>query len=530
MNWREERTFLPRVRLSPRHVFLVVLTLAFVSLACWSFADPLVAAPDEQAHLLHAYALDHGQLGTPTTPPSKVNVDVTVPMSLYYSAIYPICWQQKQNVPATCSAPWPTSSQPETVSIYVDHYPPLYYLVVGTVTYISHERSGIYLMRLVSSLMSAVMLAIAAYAIARWSQRRSLYMGMYVALTPETSFLSSSVNPSGFEITTSICLWTLVAIFGLEHRDNPPRRLVVLVGVVASIFVLIRGLSPVWVALAGLTLLLISGPQCLFGQFRARRDVQIAAGSVVVATLLATAWILTQGTLNILPVGAGVPKRDSLLAVIRIVASSIPGWLRESVGILGWLDTELPSFVYHSWYAAVFGLLALVLVRGDWRERTAVTSLAALSVLIPLALVTRQAKILGVVWQGRDSLPLAVGAVIVAAAVVGGPVRHRARRAARRVDPATRQRLTQFAMIGVVAVLALANMMAFYTNLRRYAVGRYGPKLFFLHHQGWSPPTGQFLTLVIFGLITTAFAGVLMWWLWWPSRPSEPRQRSQRNM
>jgi hypothetical protein len=93
-----------------------------------------------------------------------------------------------------------------------------------------------------------------------------------------------------------------------------------------------------------------------------------------------------------------------------------------------------------------------------------------------------------------------------------------------------RERLTQFAMIAVVAILAVANMMAFYINLRRYAVGRYGPKLFFLHNQGWSPPTGQFLTLAVFGLVTTVFAGVLMWWLWWPSRPSEPRQRSHRNI
>lgn len=530
MSWREGKTFLPRVRLSPRRVFLVVLALAFASLACWSFASPLVASPDEQAHLLRAYALDHGQLGTPTTPPSKVNVDVTVPMSLYYSAIYPICWQQKQNVPATCSAAWPTSSHPETVSIYVDHYPPLYYLIVGTATYISHERSGIYMMRLISSLMSAAMLAIAAYAIARWSQRRSLYMGMYVALTPETYFLSGSVNPSGFEITTAICLWTLVAIFGLEQRDDPPRQLVALVGVVASIFVLIRGLSPLWVALAGLTLLLVAGPRLLVEQLRARRDVQIAAGGVVVAALLATAWIFTQGTLNILPVGAGVPKKDSLVAVIRIVAGSIQGWLRESIGILGWLDTELNGFVYRSWYIVVFALLVLALVRGNWRERTAVASLSALTVLIPLALVTRQAKILGVVWQGRDSLPLAVGAVVMASAVAGGPVRQRARRAARRLDPVMRERLTQLAMIAVVAILAVANMMAFYINLRRYAVGRYGPKLFFLHNQGWSPPTGQFLTLAVFGLVTTVFAGVLMWWLWWPSRPSEPRQRSPRNI
>ena len=530
MNWRERGAILPRVLVSSRSVFVIVLCLTFVSLACWSFANPLVAAPDEQAHILRAYALDHGQMGSATTPPSKVNANVTVPMSIYYSAIYPICWHQHANVSASCSAPWPTSSQPETIATYVDHYPPLYYLFVGTGTYVSHQRSGIYLMRLISGLMSSVMLALAAYAISRWSRRRSLYVGLYIALTPEVYFLSSSVNPSGFEIMTAICLWTLVGILGLEHSDDPPRPLVALVGVTASIFILIRGLSPLWVALAALTLLVLWGPRDLYEKVKLRRDIQLAGGGVVAAGILAASWIFTQGTLNVLPVGSAVPKNASMFAVLRLVASFAQGWLRESVGILGWLDTELNGFVYRSWYAVVIGLIVVALMRGNARERVAVGGLAAASVLIPIAIVTRQAKVLGVVWQGRDSLPLAVGAVMIAAAVAGGPLRRRARRSVERFDPVLRQRVARFSLVGVVAVLALANMMAFYINLRRYAVGRYGPKFFFLHHQGWSPPTGQFLTLALYGVTTAAFAGALMWWLWNSSPPSEPIPPPRRNL
>lgn len=521
MNWREKTVTPSRLLSSPRNVLIIVLVLTFASLASWSFASPLVAAPDEQAHLLRAYALDHGQLGSATTPPSKVLENVVVPTSLYYSAIYPICWQMKDQVPATCSQPWPTSSQPATIAIYVDHYPPLYYLLVGTATYVSHQRLGIYLMRLLSSLMNAVMLALAAYAIARWSRRPSLFVGLYVALSPEAYFLASAVNPSGFEIATSICLWTLVAIFALERRDDPPHGLVVLLGVVATIDVLIRGLTPLWVALAGLTLIALAGPRVLFEQFRRRRDLQVAAGSVVGAALVAALWIFTQGTLNILPVGAAVAKKDSTWTVVRIVASYIQGWLREMVGILGWLDTELPGVVYRSWYAIVIGALVIALLRGSWRERGVVVALSALTVLIPLTLVTRQAKILGVVWQGRDTMPLAAGALILAVAVAGAPARQRARRARERVSARTRQLLRQYTLVGVIGVVGLANIFSFYTNLRRYAVGRYGPKLFFLHHSGWSPPTGQLATLVFFTVITSALAGVLMRWVWAPPGPRE---------
>jgi hypothetical protein len=255
--------------------------------------------------------------------------------------------------------------------------------------------------------------------------------------------------------------------------------------------------------------------------FKRRRDLQITAGGVAGAALLALLWIFTQGTLNILPVGAAVPKKDSTLAVIHIVASYIQGWLRETVGILGWLDTQLPGIVYKSWYAIVIGALLVAVVRGTWRERVVVATLSALTVVIPLALVSRQAKVLGVVWQGRDGLPLAVGALIIAVAVCGAPARRRAQRAAERFDVATRQMIARYTLVAVVAVLAIANMLSFYTNLRRYAVGRYGPKLFFLHHQGWSPPIGQLLTLLVYVVVTIALAGVLMTWLWFSQSPSE---------
>ena len=518
----------PRVVVAPRNAFFIVLTLAFVSLACWSFANPLVAAPDEQAHLIRAYALDHGIFGTPTSPPSKVNVDVTVPMSIYYSAIYPICWHQNKNVAATCSAAWPTSSAPETIPIYVDHYPPLYYLVVGTATYVSHERSGIYLMRLISAFMSSFMLGLAAYAIARWSRRRSLFMAMYVALAPEAYFLSSSITPSGFEITTAVCLWTLVAIFALEHRLDPPRELVALLAAVASVLVLIRGLSPLWVVLAGLVLVFLAGPRQLVAQWRSRRDLQIASGTVTLAALLAATWIFTQGTLNILPVGAPIAKSASFASVVRFVASFIQGWLREMVGILGWLDTELPGYVYQSWYTIVIGVLVIALWRGNWREKTVVLGLSALVVLIPLALVVRQAKVLGAVWQGRDTMPLAVGALILAAAICGGPLRRRERPVVERWGISVRERTGKATMVAVVVALAFANLLAFYTNLRRYAVGRYGPKFFFLHHQGWSPPTGQVVTLLVYAMVTLAFAGVVATWIWFTPRAGDSPTDAER--
>ncbi len=151
-------------------MFLTFFALFFLALACWSFASPLVASPDEQAHIIRAVALDHGQLGH-KEPGNKVVVDVTVPDSINFTKYYPQCWQFHSAIAATCSPPWPTSEAPVASTTYVGHYPPLYYLLVGTGSYVSQQKSGIYIMRLVSSAISAFMVALAFYVIAKWGRR-----------------------------------------------------------------------------------------------------------------------------------------------------------------------------------------------------------------------------------------------------------------------------------------------------------------------------------------------------------------------
>ncbi|NNN03857.1 MAG: DUF2142 domain-containing protein [Acidimicrobiaceae bacterium] len=504
----------PRWRgiLSPSIVFIVITLLAFANLATWSLTDPLVSAPDEQSHIITAVARDHFSVATPTAG-NKVTVTVTVPASIAYTTVYPDCWHFYTQIPATCSQPFPTSQTPTLITTYTDHYPPLYYTLVGVASWFSETTGGIYAMRLISSLLGALMLGLAAYAIAKWSRRRGLWLGVVASLTPLTWFLSSSVNPSGFEIMTAICFWTLIAIWGLDHPDEVPRRLATWVGVVASVFVLIRGLSPLWVGLGALSLLTLVGPVRLFRQVRESRHLQIVAGSVFLLTLVATAWIITQGTLNILPVGAPVTKNASLLTILHDVLGTVQFWIRESVGVLGWVDTTLPHEVYLAWYFVIPLILVVALLRGQWNQRIVVAALAGLAVAIPVTLVTLHARQLGVVWQGRDSMPLAVGAVIMASAVAT-PVVTRAKHVVQ---------LAEVAMTGgLIALFSWENALSFYTNLRRYAVGRDGPATFFLHHLGWSPPIGQVGSLVLDVLFTGAFAGVIIVWLWF----TQPKSRS----
>jgi Predicted membrane protein (DUF2142) len=487
------------VYFTPRQVFWGFFALAFVALACWSVADPLVAAPDEQAHMIRAYAIAHGQLGHQEPGAVTAQVDVTVPASVNFTKTYPQCFQFQGTVSAACAPTFDTSTAPVVTNTYVGHYPPLYYVLVGLPSYLSAHVVGLYLMRLASSLICAVMLALTAYVIARWCRRRTLVAGVAVAMTPLTWFLASSVNPSGFEMVTAICLWTSLAVFAADYVDNPPVGLVAIIGVSGAVLTLVRGLSPLFVALTGVVLAVAVGPRRLWALLRRRRDVQYATAAIVGAALLAAAWIVTQHTLSINPLGTTVSTGTSESSIMHLVVHRMQSWIPQAIGVLGWLDTPMPHWLDDLWYLMVAVLVVGALVLASVRVRVALVSVAALSVLVPFVLILRQAHQLGVVGQARDFLPLAVGVPILAAGTWSRS--RRSRVAQRNVS------------VGVVALVAVLTMGSFYLNLRRYAVGRAGSRLFFLHAGGWSPPTGSFATLAVYGVVTAALAAAMIVWL-----------------
>ena len=485
--------------------------LSFVAIGCWSFANPLVAAPDEQAHVIRAFALDHGQMGSNATKTDKVLVTVRVPASINEVKYSMTCWQFHDLVPASCSPAWTTSQRPVWTTTHVGHYPPLYYALVGTGSLVAHQRSAIYAMRLASAAIAALMLALCAFVIAKWSRRRSLAAGIFVALTPITLFLSGSVNPSGFEIVVAICLWTAISVLALDQRDDPPKALVAIVALAASVLVLIRGLSPLWVALAAIALAGLLGGRAVIALVRERRDVRWALGAVTMATVVAVAWIVSQGTLNVLASHVVLDPNTSFASTLRIVGAHGYQWLKESVGVLGWLDTPLPMPLYLAWYALIAGVVALGLVVASWRQRAVLGAICLLAYVVPVLLVSDKARINGVVWQGRDGMPLSVGALVLGAALW-----------IRSGGPQLVQRVVTTVVVGAATVLG---MIAFYVNLRRYAVGVGGPHLFFVHDTGWSPPTGQLLTLVLYGVVTTLIAAVVIAWVWSGSREATPSAR-----
>ena len=493
----------------PWRVFVVVLVLAFGNMAVWSLATPFFASPDEPAQVARAVALVHGQLiGKTVKNDGNAITDVTIPKVYAAGLSYGGCFTFNDLVPASCARRLPRSKAEVRTITYVGRYPPLYYAVVGLPSLFATSGNGLYAMRLTSSFLNAVFLALAAMSIVAWSRSRFLLIGLLVAATPMTIFLGSVVNPSGLEITSAICLWCAGLVLALERSDKPPPGLVAVVTVAAIALLLSRALSPLWVVCILLLLALLAGWRGVRALARAR-SVRWALVPLVPAGAFAVGWIVVAHALDLLPVG--VKARGTGIPLAASIFGNTGTWIQQMIGIFGWLDTLSPLLTYLFWYAAIglFVLLALSCAR--LRHSAALVLLMVVVVFAPVIISYGQAHRLGIIWQARYIMPMAVGVPLMAVALVERSVALRGVR-------------TRVATI-VCAALAIAASAAFAEALRRYATGVKGP----IDYLGgsWQPPFGATtLTISAFVLVAlmAAFVRYLVGTEPIPDDPGPPRR------
>ncbi|PZS22305.1 MAG: hypothetical protein DLM61_26210 [Pseudonocardiales bacterium] len=149
--------------------------------------------------------------------------------------------------------------------------------------------------------------------------------------------------------------------------------------------------------------------------------------------------------------------------------------LKESVGVFGYLDLNLPAGAYGIWATMTLGLLANAFIVAGPRERRALLGIVATAVAVPVLYYAAIARH-GIGLQGRHMLPMLVIVPLLAGEVI---LRHR-----RRLGPLARR-----TMWSIPAGAAAVQLLAWYANARRAAVGSNGPWAF-LGHAQWQPPAG----------------------------------------
>ncbi len=481
----------------------------FLICAAWVFALPIGSSTDEPVQLVKAASVARGEIVGPgitpalarlITPQDRIDLAVcemqlgkarcdravtvvTVPQSF---ATYggSSCYAFPRAKPAGCGRGLTGSSRPTMAATYVGRYPPLYYAIVGLPSLILDADAAVYAMRLVSAFLAALLLGL-AFALARvWSRSRLLVVALAVTTTPMVFIFGAVVNPSGLECAAAVCVWTGGLILVIDRPSQPPPSLLIATVGAAVVMVLTRALSPLWLVLIVVTLVVLA-PGSVATLVRSR-SVRIGAGAVVIAAVAAVIFVEWAHSLWVFPVGVAVPQRTSSIRLVGLALGRSGLILRELIGAVGSDESGPPLLIMVLWGACASIVAAAGVITGRRRQGLVVLALLVLSVAVPTALMVSQAHEDGLVWQARDGLPLYAGTFLVAGAVAGTRQVPSLAGLLRIVQVQWARRHVVTSLAVLVAIVQIGD---FLWALRRYTVGLDSTLDPFAHVPGgWSPP------------------------------------------
>jgi hypothetical protein len=436
----------------------------------WSLASPLFSGPDEPDHLIRAETVLHGQVvGEQTDPPNGGWRIVQAPDVLRVSRSIVGCFAFEPAKPA-CGPAFAGPTERTGMITRAGAAPPLYYALVGPPIALSPTGDGVFLSRMVSNAIASALLA-GAFTIATTRGGAFTMAGLLIGVTPMVLFLNAVVNPSSLEIASAALVWVAgLALFDPRAPGGLVEPATLVAFVVGSLMlVLTRPLSPLWLALILVALLLTSSRQRVRDLCR-RRDIRTAAAVTIATTLAAVVWLEVYKPLkgdNINPSGL------SGLSALRVSFERLGDMWRQIVGVFGWLDAPSPLVVVVVWCAALVGIIVLAFALGSVAHRWSLAVTLFVAVAVPPLIQSTQLDTSQPIWQGRYTLPLAIGIPLVAGWALD------------RSHHRLREPLRLHAQ-WMVAALALGHVIAFAFALRRYTVGVKGP-IWFFGHEVWNP-------------------------------------------
>jgi hypothetical protein len=483
---------------SPRRAWWTSFVLVMILSGLWAVANPPFAAPDEPEHVIRADALDHGQLtgSHPSRQQAEQFRDRSDYLIVRAPAIYGVaanatrCFAHRPFQSAACFR-FDGPTEDGDVGTYVARHPPAYYAVVGTVSLVGRPGSGtVYAMRFLGSLMTAAFVATAITALRRSAASRLLAVGVAIAITPMVLFVSSTVNPSAPEIAASLAFWVCGLVLLGQARDRVDTRLVTAMGVAGIVLALSRQLGPLWLGLIILTMLAIGNRAAL--RTLARSNWARGWGALVVAScVVQMGWDVIVKPLDVTRSGHA-PSDIGTSEIVRLTLGQTAIRYHEMIGWFGWLDTPSPSLTWIPWTIVLGVLLLAAVLWATRRQIPVLCGLVAAAIVVPVVIESATYSDAGTfTWQGRYTLPLAVGVPILTGFVLASTARGR-------------ELLTPRLMVVVGVVFVGAHMLAFGQNLRRYTVGYYGD-IQFWKSPSWSPPVSPLLLVIAFAIVVVAF-------------------------
>ncbi len=440
----------------------------------WALSTPMVASPDEPAHIFKAAAVALGEwIGEPTEQPGFTEVRVPSGVAAAWSLT---CTAYDDSVPASCQGPFPSGSELLAVQTSAGLYNPTYYALVGWPTLLTDDpRVAIYAMRALTAVLCGFFFAIAGTTLLSLAGPLTGLIAYLAILTPTTVFLAGSVNPNAFEVSAAAALLAVLLALVRRTEGEIPGWQLILVAISGVALANARGLSLVWMAVIAVVAI-IAARSGRMGELLRSWRVWITLAVLAAGVGLAVLWLLASNSLGNMGTFAGAGSVSPAQAfVVMLLEQSTDEGL---VALFGWLETTGPPIAYALW-----GFLALAIVFGAFvvaRGRLVWATLAAVAAffLVPAGVQAASVEASGYIWQGRYSL--AIYAVVIVVAAIAGTSIHRAQ--------------PTFSSVRAILVvgLSVAAISAFTVLwvIRRYALGAGGWWGDLITAPQWLPPLG----------------------------------------
>ncbi len=388
-----------------------------------SISLPTLSGPDEPAAVIHAAGAARGQLvGTPVRDPNHNNTfsyspltSVRLPHTFDQIESFANCYAMASNENASCARFYGTSAPGLGSEVtYQGRYPPWYFALDGIFSYVMLGSPTLYMMRFFSDVLSAAFIASAIQAILeKKGKKQYALLGMLFALTPTFLMLQMVVGSSGFESAAAICFWAGGARL-LSDFDSAGIRQIRRVGISLCCLVLARPDSPLWAGIATIVLFLFFMKKGLIRQLWIDKRVRFWTAMGIVSTVATLVWDKLEQATNVL--GYTYPPPYDWNAIFHYTFNRSLIYVAEQIGAYGEYD---PNFIIIGLVALLLLFIAFVIATTS-RYRKALLGLytvcAWAAAVIGSALIFPRA---GFIWQGRYSLPIALGLPIISGFVAG---------------------------------------------------------------------------------------------------------------
>jgi hypothetical protein len=241
----------------------------------------------------------------------------------------------------------------------------------------------------------------AATCAVRYSRRSVALAGVLIAATPLVLHLAGGVNPSSLEISAGIALFA--ALFPLVTQPGPVARpLVHAAGLSAVLLAQARTPGPLWLAILGLGLVVLT-PWSRLRTLARDRAVRWWLGPIAIFAILSAVYTVAFKASEVVPSGASYTMWNAFKIMFTL---DYLNYLVEAIGVLGWVDSPLPSPAYIVWLIALGGVVAAAFVGGHKRERWTIVLLGVLGFNILTLAQAYVASRSGLVMQGRYLWPI----------------------------------------------------------------------------------------------------------------------------